>query len=66
LVEVLPPADQVIVPPSHPVAVKIAFSVPQIVVLLADISGADGFDPGVTIIVFDAGLLPHIFTQYAL
>ena len=36
------PADQVIVPPSQPEAVRVALSDPHIEVLLATIVGADG------------------------
>ena len=42
MVDPVPPADHVIVPSVQPVAVSIAFSVPQIVVLFALIVGAAG------------------------
>ena len=41
----MPPPDHVIVPPVHPEAVNIAFSVPQTTVLLAVILGGLGIAP---------------------
>ncbi|MCP9769349.1 hypothetical protein EGI22_15680, partial [Lacihabitans sp. LS3-19] len=54
-----PPPDQVIVPPVQPVAVNVAFSVPQTSVLLDAITGAVGTAPVLIVIVFDTGDVPH-------
>ena len=59
------PADQVIVPPTHPVAVSVALSVPHTVVLLDEITGADGAGPLLIVIEFDTAELPHELTQVA-
>ncbi len=58
--------DQVIVPSVQPVAVKVAFSVPQTVVLFVAITGATGAGFVVIVTVFEFALLPQIFSQYAL
>jgi hypothetical protein len=55
----------VIVPPVHPIAVRIAFSVPQILVLFAEIVGAVGTIPVSILIIFDAKLVPHEFLHFA-
>jgi hypothetical protein len=65
LVEPVPPTDHVIVPPSQPVAVNIAFSVPHIVVLLADITGADGVAPVLIVTLFELPEVPHVVVQVA-
>jgi hypothetical protein len=59
------PDDHVIVPPTQPVAVNVAFSVPQILVLLTEITGAvgDGLVP--IVIEFETSELPHALTQVA-
>ena len=46
--------DHVMVPPAHPVAVNVALSVPQIIVLFAEITGAtgDGLVPMVIVLEF--------------
>ena len=46
------------------VAVKVAFSVPQTVVLLAVILGAPGLLPIVITIAFDAALVPQIVLHF--
>jgi hypothetical protein len=60
----VPPFDHVTMP-SQPLAVKVAFSFPQIVVLLATIVGGFGTAPVVIVTLFDAGLTPHTFSQVA-
>ena len=59
------PPDQVIVPPTQPVAVSVALSVPHTVVLLDEITGADGAGPLLMVIEFDTAELPHELTQVA-
>ena len=61
----VPPPDHVIVPPTHPVAVNIAFSFPQTSVLLAEILG--GVGAVVIIIVTELELddVPHEVVQVA-
>ena len=59
------PADQVIVPPIQPVAVSVALSVPDTVVLLDEITGADGVGPLLIVIEFDTDELPHELTHVA-
>ena len=59
------PDDHVIVPVSQPVAINVAFSVPQTVVLFVVITGAVGNGPLVIVTVFDADDVPHEFTQVA-
>jgi hypothetical protein len=61
----VPPPDHVIVPVLQPVAVNVAFSVPQISVLFDVIAGADGTAPVVIEIEFEAGLAPHMFSHVA-
>ena len=60
----VPPTDQVTVP-LQPLAVKVAFSVPHTVDLLVVKVGGCGVAPIVTVIVFDAGLLPQLLIQVA-
>jgi hypothetical protein len=55
--------DHVIVPSAQPVAVNVAFSVPQTIVLFADITGATGAGLVVIVTVFEFGLFPQIFSQ---
>lgn len=63
---VVEPFDHVIVPVVHPLAVKLAVSLPQIVVLFEVITGADGLSPFLISITFDALLTPHRFSHVAL
>jgi hypothetical protein len=65
LVVPVPPPDHVIVPVLQPVAVNVAFSVPQISVLFDVIAGADGTAPVVIDIEFEAGLAPQVFSHVA-
>ena len=64
LVVPVPPTDHVTVP-VQPVAVNMAFSVPHTVVLFAETTGGTGVVPGVTVIAFDAGLLPQLLIHTA-
>jgi hypothetical protein len=59
------PPDHVIVPPAQPVAVNVALSVPQTVVLLDAITGADGAGPLLIVIVFEADEVPQELTHVA-
>ena len=52
--------------PLQPVAVKVAVSVPQILVLFAATVGAGGVVPVVIVITFDAPLVPQLLLQVAL
>jgi hypothetical protein len=61
----VPPADHVIVPPVHPVAVSVAFSVPHTSVLLEDMLGATGDGPFSITILFEFPDFPQKFSQYA-
>ena len=58
------PLLQVTVPP-HPVAVSVAVSVPQILVLLLTTVGAPGVPPVVIMIGFEAPLTPQRLVQVA-
>ena len=60
-----PPPDHVIVPPAQPVAVNVAFSVPQTSVLFDDITGALGAAPVLIVIEFDTAGVPHELTHVA-
>ena len=53
------------VPVAQALAVNVTFSLPHTGPVLPVILGAVGTDPGVTVIVFDAGLLPHWFSHTA-
>ncbi len=59
------PPDQVIVPPSHPVAVKLAFSVPHNSVLFVVIIGATGAAPLLIAIVVELPDVPQALLQVA-
>ena len=59
------PADQVIVPPTQPVAVNVAFSFAQTLLTLLVNTGAGGGVPVVMVTVFDADEVPHVFTHVA-
>jgi hypothetical protein len=59
------PPDHVMVPPSQPEAVRVAFSVPQIDVLLATTVGALGACPEVTVTVFEFPETPQLVVQVA-
>ena len=61
----VPPADHVIVPPVHPVAVSVAFSVPHTSVLFEDMLGATGDGPFSITILFEFPDFPQKFSQYA-
>lgn len=63
-VPVLPPVQTIV--PTQPLAVRIAVSLAQILVLLAAIIGAVGVLPCVIVIKFDAPLVPHVVVQIAL
>lgn len=52
--------------PPQPVAVRIAVSLPQSIVLVLAIVGADGLPPEVIVITLDAPLVPQLLTQTAL
>ena len=56
---------KVIVPPSQPIAVSVALSVPQTVVLLVDIVGAPGLTPASIFMIFDETLVPQVFLHFA-
>lgn len=51
--------------PLQPVAVKVAVSLPQILVLSVAIVGAVGVLPVVITMAFDAPLVPQVFIQVA-
>ena len=53
------------VPEVHALADNVTFSVPQTGPVLPEIVGAVGTVPGTTIIVFEAGLLPQMFSHTA-
>jgi hypothetical protein len=59
------PADQVMVPPTQPVAVNVALSLGQMLVTLLVNTGASGGVPVLIVIVFDTGELPHELTHVA-
>ena len=59
------PADQVIVPPIHPLAVNVALSFAQTVLTLLVNTGAGGGVPIVIVTVFEADEVPHELTQVA-
>ena len=61
----VPPADHVIVPPVHPVAVSVALSVPQTSVLLEDMLGAVGATPFPIVTELDTPEVPQIVVQVA-
>jgi hypothetical protein len=61
----VPPADHVIVPPVHPVAVNVALSVPHTSVLFEDMLGAAGFAPVLIVMVFDASDVPQVVVHMA-
>ena len=63
---VVSPVLHFIVPDVHALAVKVTFSVPHTGPVLPEIVGAVGTVPGTTIIVFEAGLLPQMFSHTAL
>jgi hypothetical protein len=65
LVVPTPPPDHVIVPPAQPVAVSVALSVPQTVVLLDVITGAAGAGPLLIVTVFEADEVPQELTHVA-
>ena len=52
--------------PLQPVAVKVAVSVPQILVLLAETIGAVGVFPAVIVTILDILLVPQVLVQVAL
>lgn len=52
--------------PPQPVAVKAAVSLPQSIVLVLAIVGAEGLPPEVIVITLDAPLVPQLLTQTAL
>ena len=51
--------------PVQPVAVKVAVSLPQMLVLLAVTVGAGGVEPVVMVTTFDTPLVPQLFRQTA-
>jgi hypothetical protein len=59
------PADQVIVPPTHPVAVKVALSFEQTLLTLLVNTGAGGGVPVVIVTTFEADEVPHELTHVA-
>ena len=59
------PADHVIVPPAHPVAVNVALSFAQTLLTLLVNTGAGGGVPVVIVTEFDADDEPHELTQVA-
>ncbi len=59
------PDDQVIVPPSQPVAVMVALSGTHTLVTLLVKTGAEGGVPVVIVTVFEADEVPHEFTHVA-
>ena len=61
----VPPADHVIVPPTHPDAVKIALSVPQITVLFEVILGDEGAVPVEIITELELTEVPQVVVQVA-
>ena len=61
---VVAPVLQVNVP-VHPVAINVAVSAPQMLVLLAVTVGAGGVVPVVIVITFEAPLVPQLFIQVA-
>lgn len=63
---VLPVAPELqVTVPEQPVAVKVAVSVPQRLVLFAATFGAEGAPPDVIVTTADAGLVPQVFLQVA-
>jgi hypothetical protein len=59
------PADQVIVPPTQPVAVNVALSFAQTLLTLLVNTGAGGGVPVVIVTVFEADDVPHELTHVA-
>jgi hypothetical protein len=59
------PADQLIVPPSQPVAVNLAFSFAHTDDLSVANTGADGAEPVLMVIVFEADEVPQELTHVA-
>ncbi|MCP9754945.1 hypothetical protein EGI26_07235, partial [Lacihabitans sp. CCS-44] len=59
------PADQVIVPPTQPVAVNVALSFAQTLLTLLVNTGAAGGVPVVIVTVFEADDVPHELTHVA-
>lgn len=65
IVLVVSPVLHFNVPEVHALADNVTFSVPQTGPVLPEIVGAVGTVPGTTIIVFEAGLLPQMFSHTA-
>lgn len=65
IVLVVSPVLHLSVPDVHALADKVTFSVPHTGPVLPVIVGAVGTVPGNTIIVFEAGLLPQMFSHTA-
>ena len=63
---VVSPVLHLRVPDVHALADNVTFSVPHTGPVLPEIVGAVGTVPGNTIIVFEAGLLPQMFSHTAL
>lgn len=59
------PVDQVTVPPSQPVAVSVAFSVPHTVAVLVDIVKLAGAVSCVMVTGVELSEVPHEVTQVA-
>jgi hypothetical protein len=57
--------DQVIVPSAQPVAVNVAFSVPQTIVLFVDTTGATGAGLAPIVIVFELPEVPQLVVHVA-